>query len=282
METLTIVSACEESRGAVNQKNYIEQAIRLVYSLRKNGGVYKDAKVVFCYGKDYKPSDEICEYLSKQNCEFVEVEMIDNDYFPSIKVSACSLSFQTDYAMWIDTDVYIRKDFSEIIEFMFFNDIDIAVSPVSFAHHRWARKEDAEELKMLYKAVGIEWRERKCFTHIDRKESNFYFSSGIIIFRTQSNFSKCYREVYYKIRDKVDRSSSRTQVALAIAIDYGKLKVLQLPERYHYVYATRNHRLIGDPYIVHYQDNIVKEIPAEDWFIYEKIKGRYETNTYMG
>lgn len=262
IDNLTILSSCD----ALGAKPYEDMAIRLITSIRKNGGVYRDTRVIFYYSSFRTPSSDVISLLLKNNCDIAPVSYFNQD--PNIKIDIYSLFVPTKYKMWLDTDIYIKDDFSGMMKEMEDGDFDIAVSPDQNSFHRWARLEDIPIWKTIYSYFGLQFPERKIVCHVDQKEGCFYFSSGLILGKTNTNFGEIYKDTFNILQKKfkqdyMSRFSPPCQVSLSVAIIRANLKVFVLPEKYHYYPATRDHKIIGSPSIIHYQDADIEKLVRE-------------------
>jgi len=159
MDDLSIFSSCEVKTE--NYKSYDRMAVKLVSSLRINGGIYKNSPIILGYNVNRKPSDDIISQLTAYGCKIVQINYTLNNL--SIKPEILCLPSDTKYKMWLDTDIYIMSDFSDLIEEMKRNDYDIAVAPTTFSHHKWARKEDTQALKDIYNSFSISLPEKRLF-----------------------------------------------------------------------------------------------------------------------
>ena len=266
MKTLTIISGCEGSRNAYGQKDYESLAIRLVKSLRKNGGLYRDCSVVFCYDLDYSPSDITRKFLEDNyKCIFCPVPPAVLGVNPSIKASACAMDFNTDYVLWLDTDIYINSSFEELLDI----DVDVVVSPPSNSFNKWARKEEEAKWSLFYKSLGVSFPTENVITLVDKKPCTLYFSSGIILFKNYLGFGQKYLEVIRKLSEVTeveDRLEGLSQTALTATIVKYSFSYKTLSKKFHYCYVANGFKLdAGEkPSIIHYQDCIVKEIPEWD------------------
>lgn len=263
MKTVTIVSCCDGRREG-GDKDYEAAAIRLARSIRCNGGYYKDSDIAFWMDIDNQPAEETKRQLVGYGCE-LHYGKVPIEWQPmSSKIAACCLNFNTDYTIWMDTDIYVLDDFSALLDL----DTDVAVSPTTRSHHRWAREEDIPLLDVLYKHFGLDRPEIKVMTHEDKELGNFYFCSGLIVFRSDIHFGKKYLEVAKGIlgTNVESKDYAFTQTALPIIITKYELSYTIIPEWLHYVYGVHNHKLEYDNVaIVHYQDRRVTEVLDDMW-----------------
>ena len=264
----SIITCCEKKRDTyITAKNYEKSAIRFIRSLRMNGGKCKDLPVYMWYGKDKKPSDNVLECLTSYGAILVEGECENHSHPLFNKITAMQTPVKTEYAMWMDSDIYILKDPSALL---CDGSVDVSAAPVSQINHFWARSEDTESWKEYYKLFNINIPIPTLTTHIDQKEGNFYLCSGLILFKTTCGFASLYREIAHQILNSnlPDKTQSFTQTALTLATLKGKYKYRYIPEKLHFVYALRG-KLFPDTVIVHYQDSHVVEI--KDWDMFNEL-----------
>lgn len=266
MKTFTVVSICESARGNLYQKDYESMAVRLAKSIRNNGGECSDCDIVFWHDWHYPPSDKTVRKLKLYDCKFVAGETPIKELPLSNKIAACSLHFDTDYTLWMDTDMYVLKDFSALFE----TDKDILVTPVSYSTSQWAREEDIPLWDEYYNHFGLQRPDTKIRTNVDKKLGNFYFSSGLIGFRSSISFGAAYFMAVQGIlaTEVADKQDAVTQTAIPILLTKFNLSYQIIPGKYHYVYSVHNHRLEDDDVaIVHYQGDRIKEVSDKAWSI---------------
>ena len=265
MKTVTVVSCCDGRREG-SDKDYEAASIRLARSIRMNGGCCKGCGIAFWIDADNQPAEWKKKRLLGLGCElYYGMEPIEWQPI-SKKIAACCLNFDTDYTIWMDTDIYVLKDFSALVD----TDADVSVSPTTRSHHRWAREEDIPLLNALFNLFGLRMPVIKIETHEDRGLGNFYYCSGLISFRSDIDFGKKYLEVAKGIlgSNVNDSSYSFDQTSLPIIITKYNLSYSVIPEWLHYVYAVHNHKLEYDNIaIVHYQDQRVTEVSDNMWWV---------------
>ena len=263
MKTVTVVSCCGASRGAKHQKDYETLAIRLARSIRRNGGIYKDCDIAFWLDEDYKPSVETIARLESYNCTLTWGRLAIDNVPMSSKIAACCLEFDTDYVIWMDTDIYVLGDFSDLIA-----DVDVMVSPDTRNHHPWTREEDSGKWDEYYAYFGLKNPNIKIITHVDKQPGNFYFCAGLFVFRNGIDFGNKYLEVAKAILSSEMEDYAFDQMALPITIVKYGLSWGIIPEYLHYIYAIHGHKLDYDGVqIVHYQDGRISEVPEEEWVV---------------
>lgn len=263
MKTVTVVSCCD-GRSQGGGKDYEAAAVRLARSIRVNGGHCKGCNIAFWMDADNQPTEETKRQLVNYDCKLYYGKAPIDGQQMSKKIAACCLDFDTDYTVWMDTDIYVLKDFSALLDM----DTDVAVSPTTRSHHRWAREEDIPLLDNYYTYLGLKRPDIKVETHQDKKLGNFYFSSGLIVFKSKIDFGIKYLNVARSIlsSDREKYHYSFDQVALPLLIVNYDLTYTLIEERYHYVYGVHNHRLEYEGIvIVHYQDRQVTEVPDNMW-----------------
>jgi len=265
MKTCTIVANVNES---VPDKDYEGMAIRLAKSIRLNGGKAKDMPMCFWYPDDYKlPKDETLKKLESYGCKLnhgtSEMMRISPMYG---KIYATMQRTETDYTMLIDTDCYIRKDISGLYEDL---DKDLRLCPVSLSTSRWSCPEDDKRMNDYYAYFGLKRNVTNTPAMIDKKSTRFYFTSGLIVFRSAIEFGKKYKEVI-EGTETVDGPgelyNANSQTAIGIVATKFNLS-WELVDT-HYMYMLNHHKYKiddSDPAIVHYQDHRVPGVSDEDW-----------------
>ncbi len=263
MKSYTIFSTCEAERTAyAHPKSYEHSAVRLARSIRTNGGKYNNVKIKMWYGEDVPPSNNTIVKLKDLGCDLHQGRCLFSRYPLYNKVEACGMEFDTDYAVWMDSDIYVLDDLSDLLE----TDKDVLVSPDQKSIHRWSRTTENAKWQQIYKKLDVPEPKVKIECHIDGKPGNFYFCSGIFMFKTATSFSEVYQRCALNILSMSGPFTENfTQTGLGMAVHKGKYNYGLIPEKYHYFYALHDKKLAGDTRIVHYQDNRVTEIPDEEW-----------------
>ena len=263
-KSCTIISSCESKRGTYKfSKSFENKSVRLAKSIRKNGGRLSDVPILMWYGEDAPPSKETQKKLIDFGCKLVQekCEYTKDPLFA--KVSACKIPIDTDFGVWMDSDIFVLDDLYPLLD----GDFDVSASPTDFVHHKWANTDDEDRWRQLYRINNVEMPNRKLKTYIDGLEGLFYLCSGLFIFKNGIGFPDLYYSTCKMILDnknKVD-SLNFTQTGLSIAVVKGDFKYKYIPEHMHYVYATHGHKLGDNVAAVHYQDAKVQEITDSEW-----------------
>jgi len=262
MSSHTIFSICESERDVYPYpKNYEPYAIRLAKSIRNNGGK-DDLKIKMWYGEDAPPSADSIARLKDLDCEVVAGKCVYHDYPVYNKIEASKMEFDTDYAMWMDSDLYVMGELTELLNC----DKDVLVSPDQRSTHRWSSSEQNPLWDLIYKELNVERPLKKIPCHIDSSVGNFYFCSGLFQFKIGVGFPEMYEQCACKIIGLGGPFIENfTQTGLGMAVHKGGYSYDLIPEKYHYFYTLHDKKLAEDTQIVHYQDNRVTEIPDKEW-----------------
>ena len=243
-------------------KNYEPYAIRLAKSIRKNGGKYKDVPIKMWFGEDAIPSFESSNTLRNLGCELVPGVCVHPNHPVYNKITASAMHFDTDYAVWMDSDMYVMGDLTELLNC----DKEVLVSPDQKSTHRWSSSEQDPLWEKIYEVLNVERPLKKIPCHIDSSVGNFYFCSGLFQFDTGIGFPEMYEQCASKIMSLGGPFLENfTQTGLGMAVHKGGYTYDLIPEKYHYFYALHDRKLAEDTQIVHYQDNRVTEIPDKEW-----------------
>ncbi len=266
----TIITTCDGPRGNPHEKDYQRCALRLVKSVRARGGSCASLPVVCVHGEEVPPTPETIQQLVSLGCRVVG-RPTPYPWSPNaIKLAAIQVPVDTDYLLWMDSDIFVMTDFAELLQ-----PVELSAAPTSFAYHRWARPEDAEDWAALYRALGkpVPAEVPRLVTHIDGVEGRFYLASGVALFRRSSGLHVRWAEVGFEILRAVEEgrlakhlSVNCNQTSLSIVALESKCDFLAAPERLHFVYALRR-QCSSDSVLVHYQDSRVTEVPDEEWFV---------------
>lgn len=263
MNKYTILSICESKRkDQPHAKNYEEHSIRLVQSVRKNGGRCKDIPFVMWYADDAVPSRETIVRLQDLGCDFRVGKCNYTKHPVYNKITACQSRIYSEYVIWMDSDLFVLGDFMDILD----TDKDVVVSPDQKSTHRWSNSSEDALWEEIYRVLGVDKPKDKIACHMDNKLGNFYFCSGLFMFKNGIGFSDMYRSCSADIMGLGGPFTQNfTQTGLGMAVHKGNYSYSLIPEKYHYFYALHDRKLQDDTVIVHYQDNRVTEVTDEEW-----------------
>jgi hypothetical protein len=217
------------------------------------------------YGEDCPPTIETRRKLEELNCTLVEGKC----EYPSDpiynKISACNIPIETEYGLWLDSDIYILGELGSLLT----GDFDVSAPPTDRSIHKWASENEKEAWEKLYKLTNVSPPEFGLKTYFDSQEGLFYLCSGLIVFKSTSGFPKMYAEVCKAILEAKDRVDVQnfSQTGLTIATIKGEFKYKYVPEVMHYCYATHGHSLSSDAIVIHYQDAMISELLIKEWEI---------------
>jgi len=258
---VTIISACEKRPDP----DFEPMAKRLVYSIRTNGGRYKDVPIVMWYARDHSPSQITQDWLTNAGCKVVGGEPLGNGCERvGNKIIAASTPVSTEFALWIDTDMYVLD--TEKFEALLDKQVDIAAVGPEREFQRWAGSEHVHIWKQLYEHVGVTPPEEKfkegmgegdAFQNeIRGKSCTFYYNSALVFFRNGRGFSEAWLDIAKKIRNSgIEQCPHNfTQTALTIAAVKTADTYEQLPSAYN-AYWSMYKESAFDAAILHYQGN---------------------------
>lgn len=267
-DSVTIISVCQsqnvgEEAKVFGVKDYEEMSIRLVKSIRRNGGRCKDCPIIFWVPTNKIPKKETLRRLSDYNCKFVfgETPIPENNI--SNKIAACMIKVTTPYVVWMDTDMHVLSDFSGMLPLA----KDIMVVPTSRSTNKWAYTEDVKLWRDLYGKLGLKMPEIKVKCPLDGGLGNFYFSSGLFAFKSALGFGELYLATTKRIIEKTfltATTESLSQVSLTVSIVAGNLSFGVLSRRFHRVYSVERKIYDGDV-IIHHQGLRIKEVSDAEW-----------------
>jgi hypothetical protein len=261
ISSTTIISCCESTEK--HEAGYDKLAVRLAYSIRKNAGALRDCPILMWYAEDRPPSEEYAKILRDFGCTLVSGPCIMPEYRLYNKITAMSSAVETEYALWLDSDVFVLRGLEGILE----GAPDISTSPTTYSFHKWANKEDKPVWDLYYKAVGMENPGLEIKADIDDKTGLFYLCSGVVLFKDEIQFPKAYKECVDAIlgTEVEERQLNVSQTALSLAVAKEGYSFKKLDERFQLVYSLRK-TIFEDTALVHYQDDRVLEIPDFEWY----------------
>ncbi len=267
----SIVTTCESKRdGAANAKDYSRMASRLVNSIRKNGGLFKDVPIYMWFASDHAPHTDVQDSLKSLGCILVPGANGSDPLFSKVQaVYDCSCLMGTERLLWLDSDMLILNPMDRLVDFM---GVDVAATSTEKIHHRYARPEDTSVIKDLCEGVGVNFQDYdklRIITMMDKQVGNFNFNSGIMLLNRNSGIISSYLNMAAKILSKAkenpnvtDYCFDATSVALSVVdlnLSWGKL-----PMTFNHYYAL--HQCVyPDTVIVHYQDNDLNDLFPSLW-----------------
>lgn len=277
MIDLTVVTTCHrqftendaprfyEKHG---HKNFEISTVKLVESIRKNGGQLKNCKIKIWIPKKFRPSDKAIECLLDNNCQ---LEYGDDWLIPaypnSSKIDACNMKFDTEYIFWMDSDSLVLKDFSGAFKYM--NAFDVSFLPMNLITNFGAGVEEDELWQKYYEYFQLKQPDTKIETLIDKKPGHFYFTSAMIIFKNNLHFGKWYRHFVTELfASDLPRKDFRfNQTVLSLMATEQEWKVKPMLKQNGHLYHLNGYAVEPDTAIVHYADDrkrIFKEMGIND------------------
>jgi hypothetical protein len=272
MKSITVVSSCEGKRpGVENAKDYSVGAIRLINSLRKNGGMFKDATVLMWHSEELAPSPEQQEKLKDLGCTLVPGRNDSGNILHSKvqAISDCAKVADTDYLLWLDSDMLVVGELDVLVDYM---GVDFAATATEFNHHRLANEEDLPLWENLCKATGTPFEKfsgRRLMTMMDGKIGLFNFNSGIMLFDLWT-FSL---DNYVEMANTILSKSKEDETVSNYCFDATPLSLIatkyhhswaKLPMALNHYYAL--HKSVApDTKVIHYQDNDLSSLYPDLW-----------------
>lgn len=269
MDKLSIVSAF--NLPAFGKKDYEECARRLAKSLRTNGGLCKDIPLYFWIDKKIGAHSKTVGFLKEYNANIIfgkakySAPTKYGSWYQKLEaLDDCSKLINTKYTIWLDTDYYVKNDFSDIID-----NEDIAVAPMNLITNFGANNDYDEMWSQYYKYFNVSPSKEKVLTAIDHQPSHLYFTSSIIVFKNSLNFPEIYKNMGTKLLESglIYCEKRFNQTILPIIITKYNLKWKRLSRDYSYLYHLNNYKLRGSEKLIHYCDNVIKEIPESQWVV---------------
>ena len=267
---VTIISACEHRED----KDFEPMAKRLVYSIRTNGGKYKDVPIIMWHCQEAAPSAETKVWLVDHGCTVVGGEPLDarsveGDVEPiGNKIMAANTPVSTDYSLWIDTDMYVLD--TALFEALLDRTVDVAAAGTEYSYHRWARLDLPDEDRSwakFYALAGVDPPSEKFVGGMDGEVCNFYFNSAVVFFKNGRGLPEAWRDIARAIRGSGDENCRHnfTQTALTVAAVKTADTHEQLPGTYNAYWSLRREKSL-ECAILHYQGNetTIRSILVDD------------------
>lgn len=278
---ITLVSAFNATPDWITQKSYEACALRLAYSLRKNGGSLSDIPLIFFVQPDYYPQDDTVDRLLNEfNCQVYDtmkyrrlpMQSSSGSWSPKIyAVEAAQHYIKTPMACWIDCDYYVMDDFSELVDIG--RRVGVAAPPMNLISNFGAGPDYLDMWEKYYDHFDIPldllYLSKYKVETYDGGVGFFYFTSSVMTWKTGIGFEKTYFDISYKLINSglpyCDKRYTQTSVPLTILKNGYSWDVI--PKHLAYMYHLQGYDLNNDPepVLVHYGDNLVTEIPDKDW-----------------
>ena len=276
MIDLTVVTTCHRQFTESDpprfyekhsHKNFEISTVKLVESIRKNGGQLKDCKIKVWIPRKFKPADKTIEWLLDQDCQLEYGDWCIPAYPNSSKIDACNMKFDTDYVMWIDSDSLVLKDFSDAFRDM--NSFDVSFPAMNLITNFGAGVKEDKLWKKDYEYFQLKQPINKIATLIDKKLGNFYFTSAVMIFKNNLHFGKWYKHFVKELfASELPRKDFRfSQTTLSLMATEQKWKVKPMAKKHAHLYHLNGYAVEPDTAIVHYADDrkrIFKEMGIDD------------------
>lgn len=261
----TIISSCESLRdGPDYLKSYEKKSVRLAYSIRNNGGKYKNLPIVMWHAADAPPSEEVKSKLEGMGCIVVEGETLLEEEPIANKIVASSTKVGTEFSLWLDSDIYLldSEGFESLVEL----DVDFAAVGSARAQHRWASFDYLDRWEEMYGLVGVNKPESTLLSGLESEPCIFYFNSAVVFFRGGRGFSETWVDLAPKIRYSgiKDIKHNFTQTSLTLTALKTKSTWKQLDVRYNAYIALMGEKAF-DGVFLHYQDNVVDNCEKVVW-----------------
>ncbi|KKN22538.1 hypothetical protein LCGC14_0914030 [marine sediment metagenome] len=254
---ITIITSCEFRQNNVRSKNYEPMAKRLVHSIRTNGGKYNDAHIVMYHSEDAKPSQETCDWLSRNGCTIISggPDLIPGEPVGN-KIQACNTRLATEYGLWVDTDMYVLD--TQLFEDLIDKNVDVAATGSEYGHHRWGRLSDGPIWEQLYALAGVPAPLETFTGGLDGEPVHFYFNSAIVLFRNGRGFAEAWKDLAVKVRfsgiENTEHNFTQTSLTLAALKTNGQCE--QLPQTYNAYYGHEQEKTL-DQAVLHYQGHVI-------------------------
>jgi hypothetical protein len=197
----------------------------LVYSLRKNGGHYADAKVVLTVGEAQiiEGLDQLYPWLKKQNVEvrWMPLELYSElIYFATAQYRLC-YEYESDMVLFMDADMLFRHNIDELVWRMHrqqkFTGLIPHICPFE-SNATWEEYYKFFELgpmRAVHQLTGWPYMQ----SDLERRFTPAYFNYGFILM--PSSYAKQIGEIIFDVMRKstqVVDSYYKCQTSLAISL----------------------------------------------------------------
>lgn len=265
MIDVTVVTTCHRQFTEKDPPRFYEKhghkrfdisTVKLVESIRRNGGQLKNCKIKVWIPLKFKPSAEVTAFLLNNGCELEYGEFCIEAYPNSSKIDACNTKFDTEFVMWIDSDSHIRKDFSGAFRFM--SSFDVSFPPMNLITNFGASKNEDELWKKYYAYFYLRQPTNKIVTLIDKKLGHFYFTSAIMIFKNDLNFGEIYKHFVTELfKSDLPRKDFRfSQTALSLMATQEKWRVKPMLKEYAHLFHLNGYSVEPSTALCHYADDL--------------------------
>lgn len=283
---ISFISAFNRTPEWIKHKSYEECAIRLLRSLRKNGGLLKDAHFHFFIDSEHKPDEAVISELKKLRCfiwYYGDRDMVmqsdAGSWSPKIyavKHSAGVTHGDTTHCVWIDCDYYVNGDLRELKQIA--ESAQVTAPPMNLVTNFGAHPErDFFMWQSYYQYFNILYKDQdnnvippRVKTHVDKKDGWFYFTSSIMTWEPGLGFEREYFNTskYLFNSGLQDCQKRYTQTSVPLTILKNGYTWDVIPRHLAYMYHLNGYKLENDeqyPVLIHYGDNVVTEISPKRW-----------------
>ena len=241
--------------------------LRMIASLRRWGGQYKDAKIIAVRPRVGAPlTGKTLKMLDSYDVMFLSSSVNSESWFKYMnKPHALNLAdefVQTEFMCWLDSDIiFLDQPFKSITSFK--SDVYACASDKNIGSMGEADKFDPY-WQHLCAELNIDINQMPWIvTEYGRHRIRLYFNSGVFLYRKSSHFSNHYLNICQRLlRSKISNSESGAfftdQVALGLTVCEMNLPYTALPLSDNFP-VNRNkvlagHDFSGDVSILHYHD----------------------------
>ena len=265
MIDLTVVTTCHRQFTENDPPRFYEKhshkhfditTVKLVESIRKNGGQLKDCKIKVWIPRKFRPADKTIEWLLDQDCQLEYGDWIIPAYPNSSKIDACNMKFDTEYVFWMDSDSYVLKDFSGAFRDM--NAFDVSFLPMNYLHNFGAGSSEDILWKKYYGYFQLKQPTMKVETLIDKQWGHFYFTSAMIIFKNNLHFGKWYKHFVTELfASDLPRKDFRfSQTVLSLMATEQAWRVKPMAKKYGHMFHLNGYKIEPDTAVCHFCDDM--------------------------
>ena len=247
-------------------ESYTKEAEFLFQSINEYGGKLAKAEKIACCREPL--SDETTSSLEKLGVKTRLIEPFDSRCVYANKIPMLGFSEEVDFDILValDTDIIIRRDFSNLIDEEKIGVVRDDIDPLGL-----------DNWKILFKHFDLKLPEERFHTYKNWKETIPYFNTGVLVF-PQSYISEFYEAWKYytiKLLDTYEKFPTIRhyypfgvgafyieQLSFALAIHGGRFPYFTLPIEMNFPTHIKLHPNCKtehlDPFLIHHHHRISK------------------------
>lgn len=247
---------------------YLQQASRLLLSLRWFGGKIADSPFILCTTGELSTETEL--FFKRYGAEIVLIERVSHEHGPSNKIRFLELNLldKWEHILLLDCDTVIVRDPSE---FLYTSGLSAKIADLPTV--------TSEQFQELFPEFGLTMPAENYVHDISGEQCISYFNSGVMLLNScwRERFVDAWNHYNESIIEKWDRLTitrfHTDQASLTLAINAISIPLTPLPNTMNMpghlpAQSYPEHFFSIDPFIIHYhslfnENGYIKQTPLD-------------------